>query len=376
METEPMEYNATDYTTGLVTPLYLALIFTFHIPLWILNVGGNSLVIFAVWRERSLRLPTYKLVFALAVADIALPLFAYPLSIYAVVVENQYTCSNGTRSYFFFLTYICAAASFFHIMAITFERYIGVTSPLSYYKTVTHRRIVFTVAFIWVLSFCLGILSLPIGRDDPLKPVCRSPGQSSRFTFLVVILCMIGMVVITFVYLKIYLIAKKHWKVMLIEREKAVTLSSAKKAEADENGNDDDAQLKATKTIGIIVVFFACCWLPMAARYLCEGVRDSIELSTTSWIIIKRTSETFGLLNGAINPIVYAHQNPHFRRAFKAAFKTMFTRLVCFRAKNWRKGSLAYLKDQPAASVMRETVSASEGLSPCKFHVLTEDTYV
>ena len=346
--------NETDYTTGMITPLYIAVIFTVHIPLWILNVGGNSLVIISVYREHNLRQPTYLLIAALAIADIFLPLFAYPPSIYAVMVENQYTCSAGTRTYFFFLTYACAAASFFHIMAITFERYIGVTKPLHYRIIVTNRRIFGLSIVMWVMSFLLAFASLPIGRniEDPLRPVCTLPEPSSLFSFLVFCCCIMGMVFISVVYIHIYLVARRHWTLMRNVRKKAAMLCNLKKVGRDESESedDDDADLKATKTIGIIVAFFVLCYLPMSLRYLFEGIRSSMHLSRAVWIFIKRFSETFGLLNGAINPIVYSQQNSNFRQAFKNIFKAMRSAFTYQRNSDQRKDSTAFLKARTSLS--------------------------
>lgn len=345
----PVSHNASEYITGMVTPLYITIILIIHGPLWILNVGGNSLVVLAVYRERNLRRPTYALIAALATADIVFALFAYPPSIYAVIVENRYTCAVGTRKYFFVLTYVCATASFFHIMAITFERYIGISKPLRYHEIVTMRRIVYLEAFIWTTSLLIGASAVFKESDnDPMRPDCKRSTTSSPFSLVSFLLLSVGFLVITLVYLHIYRIARRHWRDMQAERKKALALGNKKTQNFDSQTSSDDTQFKATKTIGIIIVFFVICWLPTATRYFFEGIGASVYVSWTTWILVKRISETFWLLNGVINPLVYARRNSQFRHAFKDIIKCSVKRYTCKTESESRKCSMTTWKGRPS----------------------------
>ncbi|XP_054753282.1 octopamine receptor-like [Lytechinus pictus] len=348
---DDVPYNSSDYVTGMVTPLYISLIFIIHTPLWILTVFGNSLVVLAVFRERNLRQPTYALIATLAVTDLIFPLFGYPPSIYAVIVENRYTCSIGTRKYFFVLTYTCAAASFFHIIAITFERYIGVLKPLRYHDIVTMKRIVLLEVFIWLMSLLIGASAVlkPTGTDT-MRPDCKEAGSSPTFSFVSFILLTLGFLVITLIYLHIYRIARGHWQDMEAEREKSFALGNKKSLRSDSQSSNDARQFKATKTIGIIIVLFVICWLPTATRYFFEGIGVSVLINWTTWIVVKRSSETFWLLNGAINPLVYARRNLRFRNAFKDIIKCLVKRCTCSTESKSRECYMSSSKTRPSLS--------------------------
>lgn len=80
------------------------------------------------------------------------------------------------------------------------------------------------------------------------------------------------------------------------------------------------SETKATKTVGIIVGCFICCWLPFFTVYLirpfCEDCFPQLLFTIFFWL---------GYCNSAINPFIYAHFSKDFRCAFKnILFKCQF----------------------------------------------------
>ncbi|KAK7007052.1 7 transmembrane receptor (rhodopsin) [Halocaridina rubra] len=52
---------------------------------------------------------------------------------------------------------VCSTSSIFNLVAISIDRYIAVTQPIKYAHTKNNKRIVFTIAIIWVVSAAIGI---------------------------------------------------------------------------------------------------------------------------------------------------------------------------------------------------------------------------
>lgn len=72
------------------------------------------------------------------------------------------------------------------------------------------------------------------------------------------------------------------------------------------------SEAKATKTVGLIVGGFVCCWLPFFTVYLtrafCEDCCSELLFSIFFWL---------GYCNSALNPLIYGLFSKDFRQAFK-----------------------------------------------------------
>ena len=66
----------------------------------------------------------------------------------------------------------------------------------------------------------------------------------------------------------------------------------------------------------VLVVIFACCWLPIH----CVHLRNDFGQPPYTFVyyIIKIVAHCMSYANSAINPIIYSFMNESFRKAFKA----------------------------------------------------------
>jgi hypothetical protein len=70
-------------------------------------------------------------------------------------------------------------------------------------------------------------------------------------------------------------------------------------------------QMKATRTVGLVILLFVVVWLPFLVRQL-FNVSD---ISNGEWDIVNMGLETLTYCNGAVNFFVYSYRDVRIRRA-------------------------------------------------------------
>ncbi|XP_001199619.2 alpha-2Db adrenergic receptor-like, partial [Strongylocentrotus purpuratus] len=135
------------------TAVYLGI----GIPCIIVLLAGNVMVIAAVFTQRALKKPSYYLLTSLAITDVITGTIAIPLELYRRVVTNDITCSAKWDVYFTSVVYMCASDSMFHMVIITFDRYLAVLKPLRYNALMTPQRILMLALLGWLTSTLIAI---------------------------------------------------------------------------------------------------------------------------------------------------------------------------------------------------------------------------
>jgi len=115
---------------------------------------GNILVISAVKISSKLRGPTNTIIVSLAVADLLLGVLVLPLSAVYEVVDSWVF---GRHLCFIWLSvdvWTCTA-SILHLVAISMDRYIAVTHPVTYPNIMTSTRTKLLICSVWIISFII-----------------------------------------------------------------------------------------------------------------------------------------------------------------------------------------------------------------------------
>jgi len=115
---------------------------------------GNLLVISAVRISSKLRGPTNTIIVSLAIADLLLGVLVLPLSAMYEVTDRWLF---GKHLCFIWLSvdvWTCTA-SILHLVAISMDRYIAVTHPVTYPNIMTSKRTKLLIASVWAISFII-----------------------------------------------------------------------------------------------------------------------------------------------------------------------------------------------------------------------------
>lgn len=184
----------------------------------IFTIAGNVFVITAIFTNKSLRIvPTFLFV-SLATADLTVALLVMPFHI-SVNVAVEWNYGEVWCKMWLTLDVLLCTASILNLCIIALDRYWAIQDPLNYVHKRTLKRILFMIATAWILS---GIISIPpvFGwgdsgsnklYDEELKS-CTFSSDKGYVLYSALGAFYIPLLVMSFVYLNIYLATKRHLK--------------------------------------------------------------------------------------------------------------------------------------------------------------------
>lgn len=112
------------------------------------------MVILAVVLNKHLRAATNLFIVSLAAADMAVGFFVLPFSA-ATEIFGQWLFGVVWCQVWLSMDVWLCTSSIYNLLAITIDRYIAVTKPLSYRFVLTQNRAVIIIGLVWLLSFCI-----------------------------------------------------------------------------------------------------------------------------------------------------------------------------------------------------------------------------
>ncbi|XP_015116423.1 octopamine receptor Oamb [Diachasma alloeum] len=161
---DPYNDGAVDWSgAGIVGTLVVLAIID------VMVILGNVLVILAVYHTSKLRNVTNMFIVSLAVADLLVGLAVLPFSatweVYKVWIFGSIWCSVWLAVDVWMCT-----ASILNLCAISLDRYLAVTRPVSYPQIMSPKRARLLVAAVWVLSFVICFPPLVGWKDQMSYP--------------------------------------------------------------------------------------------------------------------------------------------------------------------------------------------------------------
>ncbi|KAK7864564.1 hypothetical protein R5R35_007333 [Gryllus longicercus] len=144
----------------------------------VMVIVGNCLVIAAVFMSSKLRSVTNLFIVSLAVADLMVGVAVLPFSatweVFKVWIFGDVWCSIWLAVDVWMCT-----ASILNLCAISLDRYVAVTRPVTYPSIMSSRRAKLLIAGVWVLSFVICFPPLVGWKDDAPPPAPPSSANDS-----------------------------------------------------------------------------------------------------------------------------------------------------------------------------------------------------
>ncbi|XP_050925219.1 trace amine-associated receptor 13c-like [Lates calcarifer] len=271
----------------------------------VLTVAFNLLVIISISHFRQLHTPTNILLLSLAVADFLVGLLVTPREI--LTNTTCWFLGDLMCSLYNYVTVVITCASIGDMVLISADRYVAICDPLHYTTRVTGRRVKLCVCLCWL---CSVFYSSFFVKDDLTQPDKHSScyGECAFFidhvvgTIDIVLTFIFPVTIIIILYMSVFVVAvsqaramRSHITAVTLQRSASLT---TKKSE-----------LKAARTLGVLVVVFLICFCPYYGVSLAGDKLFSTSSSSIVFFLF--------YFNSCVNPVIYALFYPWFRKAVK-----------------------------------------------------------
>ncbi|KAI8482307.1 Adenosine receptor A2a [Branchiostoma belcheri] len=263
--------------------------------------------------NRRLRGTTNYFIVSLAVADICVGLLGIPFAIvtYLGFPDNFHGCLMMLS-----FIIITTQSSIFSLLAIAVDRYVAIMNPLRYEYLMTTRTARWAIALTWALSLLIGMVPLMGWNLGPSQNGCAFTAviDFDYFVYFNFFGCVLTpLLIMGFIYSTIFWSVRKQLRSI---KSTDITTSAIEKKK-----KYFKKEVKAAKSLAIIVGLFAVCWLPLhtlnCIDHLCrEACPYPYELLMTA-ILLSHA-------NSAVNPVIYAFRNRDYRNTFKSLVQSCF----------------------------------------------------
>lgn len=308
--------NTTSQGQFQIPSAFPAVVYTINIPLTVL---GNALLCWVVYRYHQLRTPDNMLLASLSCANM-LYVFVFVSRVviyFSPEVEYSAFCS--------IVTVFCKCLlllTTMHLCIISVDRMLAIKHPLKYPLWVTNRRALFLAILLWVV-FAVLLIVLVYGAADHgdfWKHMTRCNGALKKSTHRrpkkEILSIVFTYIIPFFVMLTSY---GMIFKVVKVQSNKAYpeTQKQAKRK----------SELKAAKTIGLLIGAFVILYTPLyifsAIRVMNDG-ESSPAVNSLKSRSRKNILSYLGSLSSCaswINPVIYAFTNKEVKEHLKKLFK-------------------------------------------------------
>jgi len=299
----------------------------------IVSLAGNILVCSAILVYERLRSTlTNYFIFSLAVSDIITASIVMPFDV-DLILKNHLWTHGETMCNIFVTAYLIAAPlSMINLLAVSIDRYCAITNPLHYSSIMTHKVVIITIMSLWTYAILFAVIAMvgwplyPSSLQDGMcvfnvKPTYSLVSSLVNFVFPIITMCVL--------YYKIYKVAKAH--AQRINRRKNFSHTHVEYTSNIGTSTTNDKKnfksftknIKAAKTIALLVSAFLFCWMPYT-------LASSISILCGQTCFENIAADVFSVTlliaytNSALNPFVYAFHNRDFRESFKRLTKLKF----------------------------------------------------
>ena len=297
------ETEAEAEYTFLPSPLIVLLAF-----MCLLIVTVNGLVIFLIYKKKSLRTLTNMVLASLALSDLMSALLGIPLLIICLVRDVIKVCVSSS-----IIIRFTAISSVCHVLLIACERYIFIVHSINYHFLVTKRRAMGAILAIWLLSFLASVIQLSWQnlQEEALTEFDETAEEIDiKYSVTCIVLFFaIPLLLMYYLYGHIFYISFKRKK---RDRQLNKNFQQAHRSVLEE--------WRGRSVLLITMVIFAGCWLPFFLMVLDEHMQSS-PFSPLP-VLVERLLIFVGFIPQLLNPVLCTLVKKDFRRALKEVFLT------------------------------------------------------
>ncbi|XP_011312299.1 putative tyramine receptor 2 isoform X1 [Fopius arisanus] len=230
--------SSGDEDTGATLPPWEAATASLTLGFLILaTVLGNALVILSVFTYRPLRIVQNFFIVSLAVADLAVAILVMPFNV-AYLLLGKWIFGIHFCKLWLTCDVLCCTASILNLCAIALDRYWAITDPINYAQKRTLKRVLGTIAGVWILSGAISSPPLAGWNDWPEEIEPGTPCQLTRRQGYVIYSSLgsffIPLLLMSLVYLEIFLATRRRLRERARQSRLGVVTSTRHRNEADD----------------------------------------------------------------------------------------------------------------------------------------------
>ena len=253
----------------------------------------NALVIWVIYRTPALRSVTNYWIISLAVADLLIAILGVPVWCLRLLHKAEHIKFN-VHHLFTVIVVLTLSSSSMNLLALSYDRFVGVISPFKYHTRLTRARCGKIIVGIWISSLSAAFATLR-------KKCTISPGgHFALFTGIFGV----PFLFIGYINFRIFKEAKRQKR--LIKAQMA-TSSHAYDQWSFLREN------KAAMTVAMVTGSFALCWLPSWVDSIIHLASPTLWNETQLWL----ATTTLACFPPVLNPILYSVRIEAFRNTFR-----------------------------------------------------------
>ncbi|XP_004040773.1 melatonin receptor type 1A [Gorilla gorilla gorilla] len=303
--------GARPQPSWLASALACVLIFTI-----VVDILGNLLVILSVYRNKKLRNAGNIFVVSLAVADLVVAIYPYPLVLMSIF-NNGWNLGYLHCQVSGFLMGLSVIGSIFNITGIAINRYCYICHSLKYDKLYSSKNSLCYVLLIWLLTLAAVLPNLRAGtlQYDPRIYSCTfAQSVSSAYTIAVVVFhFLVPMIIVIFCYLRIWILV----------------LQVRQRVKPDRKPKLKPQDFRNFVTMFVVFVLFAICWAPLNFIGLAVASDPaSMVPRIPEWLFV--ASYYMAYFNSCLNAIIYGLLNQNFRKEYRRIIVSLCTARMFF----------------------------------------------
>ncbi|XP_034002698.1 trace amine-associated receptor 3-like [Trematomus bernacchii] len=272
----------------------------------LITAALNLLVIISISHFRQLHTPTNLLILSLAVSDFLVGLIVMPVEHF--LTGACWYLGDLMCALYNIVTFTIASSTVGNMVLISIDRYFAICDPLHYTTRVTLNRTQICICLCWICSVIYNCLIL---KDFLSQPDSQNSCHGECVFFInnitgtvdFVVNFIAPITVIIVLYIRVFVVAVSQARAMR-SHVIAVTMQRSVGATVKKS------EMKAARTLGVVVLVFLICFFPCYTPYLIgEDIETSSSTSTILlWLLY---------FNSCLNPLIYASLYPWFRKSIK-----------------------------------------------------------